>query len=285
MPFAISPLAKVSALFFAQGVVLWLLMDSFDDPGFYWRFRTVFIALNSWWALWVALHPQRTWQPWLECLVVMGATYWVPVFGDALLRFKQAYESWDPPQYVIAYQDLWAHVVLTFPLALLLRGVSRKTGWRLQAPSAAGEFGLRKFFLLTPLVALHVLAFQPMLKEFIDSRPWLGFGTHFYWTSLASLLRNFSVAIVVLGVAMWVLGPRPQNHSVRFMALGSLAMLVVTGFFTQRLVWTLYDGSFVLMIACAMAFINAVALREIGYRMVRADSEPVNDTPGKPTGI
>ena len=280
MPFAIPPFAKVLALFFAQGIVLWMLtyLSHIDYGDVVWLAGAA--TLVAWWALWLALHPERTWQPWLECLALAGAAYWVPVFCDGLLRSNRGPWAGFPPMYLIAYWVLSIQVVLTFPLALLLCGVRWTTGWRLQAATTARQVGLRGLFLLMLGVALHLAAFQPLLQEIAELKPWVDWDNLHFWS--LSLLFIAWVAIIVLGAAMLVLGPRVPKRSVLVIALGSAGLAASNIIARSEWSASLTMSARTLAVIYATAFFNAFALRAIGYRLARRPHQPAESQPSEP---
>lgn len=281
MPRAIPPFAKVLALFFVQGLVLWVLTYFQNDV-----LATFWIAgvatLVAWWALWLALHPERTWQPWLECLALAGAAYWVPIFCDGLLRdwLRPAERNYFFPPQLVSYWVVSIVAILTFPLALLLCGVRWTTGWRLQAATTARQVGLRGLFLLMMGVALHLAAFQPLLRELIDRNTWPNLNDLYFW--VICLLFNAWVAIIVLGAAMLVLGQRLRKRSVLVIALGSAGLVVSIIVARSDLQTALLISVWALATIYVTAFGNAFALRAIGYRLTRRGSQPVESQPSEP---
>ena len=280
MPFAIPPFAKVLALFSVQGIVLWVLtyFPHEEYVGVVWLAGVA--TLVAWWSMWLALHPQRTWQPWLECLALAGAAYWVPVFCDWLVRDwlrPQERDHFFPPE-ARYYLELSIVATLTFPLALLLCGVRWATGWRLQATTTARQVGLRGLFLLMLGVALHLAAFQPLLQELIEREIWPNLDAFYLWS--VALLFIVWVAMIVLGTAMLIVKQHPRKCSVLVMALGS-AGLAVSLFFvnSQRF---LLASVLALATIYVLAFGNALALRAIGYRLTSRLSQPAESQPSEP---
>jgi len=280
MPFAIPPFAKVLVLFFVQGLMLWVLtyFPNEEDVAVIWLAGMA--TLVAWWSMWLALHPERTWQPWLECLAVAGATYWVPVFCDGLLRSTRGGEPWFPPMHVVAYLVLSIQVVLTFPLALLLCGVRWATGWRLQTSITAWQVGLRGLFLLMLGLALHLAAFQPLLQELIQLKTGPVWDALYFWST--SLLLISWVAIIALGAAMLVLGPRVHKRSVLVMALGSLGLFVTATIFRKDWPGVLQFFAPGLATIYVTALGNALALRAIGYRLARRPHQPAESQASEP---
>lgn len=272
----VPPFAKVLALFFAQGIVLWMLTYFSNEEYVTVVWMAGVATLVAWWSMWLALHPQRAWQPWLECLALAGAAYWVPVFCDGLLRSTRGGEPWFPPMHVVAYLVLSIQVVLTFPLALLLCGVRWTTGWRLQAATTARQVGLRGLFLLMLGLALHLAAFQPLLQELAERKTWPNWNDLYFWS--ISLLFIAWVAIIVLGAAMLVLGPRVHKRSMAVIALGSAGLFVTTTIFSSDWPIALQVSAPGLATIYVTAFLNAFALRVIGYRLARP-SRPCTESP------
>lgn len=268
MPRTIPPFAKVMALFFVQGLALWGLKNYVNE--------SVYVAvpclaaagtLVAWWAMWLALHPERTWQPWLECLALMGATFWVPVIAGGLLHLTHVSRSWDTLVDQIVYVLLSMHVVLTFPLALLLCGVRWTTGWRLQAATTVRQVGLRGLFLLMLCVALHLAAFQPQLQEVIHHYGWPNLSDLVFW--LIFLLYLSWAAMIVLGAAMLVLGQGMPKRSALVITLGSVGLAVTNLIGMGQWPAALQASGMALITLYGLAFLNALALRAIGYRLVR----------------
>lgn len=281
MPFTIPPFAKVLALFFIQGLVLWGLKNYVNE--------SVYVAvpwmatagtLVAWWAMWLALHPERTWQPWLECLALMGATFWVPVIVGGLLHLTHVSESRNPLVDHIIYVLLSMQVVLTLPLALLLCGVRWTTGWRLQATTITRQVGLRELFLLMLCVGLHLAAFQPQAQEVIRSYDWSGFSNLVFW--LVFLLYLSWAAMIVLGAAMLVLGQGMPKRSALVIALGSLGLAVSNLIGIGEWPAALQASGMALITLYGLAFANAFALRAIGYRLVRRPRPHTESQPSEP---
>ena len=283
MPIVIPHFAKVLALFFVQGLMLWVLtyIGADDDyRGVMWAAAVGTLA--SWWAIWLALHPQRTWQPWLESLALAGAVFWVPIFCDALLRdwLRPDERNWIFPPSFIAYITVAIAAATALPMALLLCGVRWTTGWRLQPPSAARQVGLRGMFLVMLCAALHLVVFQPLLHQLLSRTSWPGWAEIYFW--LIAMLLMVWPASIVLGATMLVLGRRMPKRSVLVMVLGSVGLAAC--FLTSRSDWetSLQMVAWALAAIFVTAFVNALALRVIGYRLARPHSQPAESKPHEP---
>jgi hypothetical protein len=269
MPRAIPPFAKTLALFFVQGLILWALSFYQDDDYLSLMWLSAVGTLAAWWAIWLALHPQHTWQPWLESLALAGAVYWLPIFCDEplrdWLRSEERNRMFAPA--AIAYLTVAIAAATAFPMALLLCGVRWMTGWRLQASTTTRQVGLRGMFLVMLCAALHLLAFKPLLEPLfsLTSRP--GWGEIYFW-SIALLFMSWTASIV-LGIAMLVLGRRMPIRSVLVIAIGTAGLAATIIIRRSDLETSLQWVRWMLAAIYMTAFINALALRAIGYRLGR----------------
>lgn len=275
----VSPFAKVLALFFLQGLLLWVLTYFQNDVvAALWLAGVA--TLVAWWAMWLALHPERTWQPWLECLALAGAAYWVPIFCDGLIRdsLRPAERNYFFPPQLVSYWVVAIAAILTFPLALLLLGVRWTTSWRLQTTTTSRQVGLRGLFLLMLGVALHLATFQPLLQELVAQQQWPSLSDLPFW--LLCLLLIAWVASIVLGIAMLVLGQPIRKRGLWAMALGYVG-LVVSFFFIQRQTFLL-ASTWALIGISLPSLVTAFALRRIGYRLVSSSSRSPSSQPSEP---
>lgn len=282
MTIRVPPFAKVLALFFVQGLILWAMSYYQDDDYLSTMWMAAVGTLASWWAIWLALHPQRTWQPWLESLALAGAVFWVPIFCDALLRDWLRPEERNivfPPAFV-AYLTVAVAAATALPMALLLCGVRWTTGWRLQPPSAARQVGLRGMFLVMLCAALHLVVFQPLLHQLLSHTSWPGWAEIYFW-SIALLFLSWTASIA-LGIAMLVLGRRMPLRSVLVIALGTAGLAASVIIPRSDLETSLQWVRWSLTAIYAVAFINAFMLRLIGYRLARPDSKPLESAPSEP---
>jgi hypothetical protein len=264
------PFLKVLALFFVEGVVLWL-MSLFEE-----RMPTpvaaiwlgAFGCVVAWWSIWPALAAERGWQPWLEWLALAGACYWLPMLLDPWVR---AEERTFIPMSAVLYLLIGLGVLLSGLAAIAYLLVAKLAiGWRLESPRPTGPFGLRGMFLMVLLVSGHLAAFVAPLREasertfkFSDV---LGVG--------AVLLFMLPVIAVVLGGGGIVLSRKPLI-SMSFAGGGVLLLLgfcFVTGANEFRSILPI-------VALLVSATLQGFALRWLGYRITSRGERRFADMP------
>ncbi len=266
MPFAIPPFAKVLALFFVQGLMLWVM--TFDGDGLLFLLPcwvTAIGALVAWCAIWLILHPGRGWRPWLECLLLAGAGYWLPAWSDRLLRRAPEY----PPRvFAVSLETvlmfLSSAVVLALPLVVILWPLRWITNWRMQAPTNVNATSLRTLFLLIFVLALHLVTLLPILPP-IPEQP-----MNIIWDTWHHLAMLMQVALIVLGFACVGLGTHLARPGFVLIVFGSVTLTLL---FWQTLhIANLFDLTFGIICTIGTTYLQAAAtvftLREIGYRLV-----------------
>src|SRR5690606_23421693 len=99
---------------------------------------------------------------------------------------------------------------------------------------------------------------------------------------LIAMLLMVWPATIVLGATMLVLGRRMPKRSVLVVVLGSVGLAAC--FFTSR---SDFETSLQMVVSAlaailVTAFVNALALRVIGYRLARPHSQPAESMPHEP---
>lgn len=266
--------AKVLVLFFLQGQLVWLLS--------FWSTHVVnqvagialFGAIVAWWPLWFALHRERTWRPWLETMLLMGATFWLPLFADQWVRplINDGQNYLIPPQ-AILYLMLFYGLLFCPVVACLWLGIRQLIGWQWQSPYAV-RVSLRDFFMILAAASLHLVGFLPMLQESVHrGLPPLG-GSE--WVEIAKFTLFLSsvlasLTFIVLGSAALVVGERIQRGGLICTVLGVLGLGIATAVNQMR-----WSSGFSVDLAVAAAVISAqaaltsLALRCFGYRLAKS---------------
>jgi hypothetical protein len=208
--------------------------------------------------VWAVLHAERGWRPWLDCVALMGATYWLPVLLDPLVRDDR--DSFIPLS-LILYALVGVAVAMAPAIGLLLLPVRWISGWRLHTPGEAQPFKLSGVFLLTTLLAGHLMAFLPGLQNMVkqSNSP---FDDVEGWVIV--LLVASAVCLLTMASAALIIGGRVIVPLLLLMVpIGvGLALMMLSGQDWQAL-------RSVLIAAAAFITHNllvAFALRCFGYR-------------------
>lgn len=270
MPLPIPPFAKVLALFFAQGLVLWAM--TFSGNGLLFLLPcwvTAVGVLVAWCAIWLIFHSERGWRPWLEYILLAGAGYWLPAWSDRLLRRPPEY----PPSFFAVSLDtvlmfLSSAAVLALPLVVILWPLRWLTSWRIQAPGSASAPSLRTLFLFVFCLTLHLVTLLPIIPP-IPEQP-----TDIVWGAWHHLAMLMQVALIVLGFACVGLGTHLARQGFVLVVIGSVTL---TFLFWQTLyIANLFDLIFGIACTIATTYLQAVvtafALRMMGYRLISMPS-------------
>jgi hypothetical protein len=268
MPLLHDPFLKVLAISFAQGLILWGI-SLFADPLPDWVslvWAGVFGSIVAWWSIWLALS-ERGWQPWLEWLALMGASYWLPVLLDPWVRHD--HDAFIPLS-MILYAVLAFSVLVSSPVALVFMLIARLgIGWRLESRWPVQKFGLRGMFLLMLVVSGHLMAFLVPLRKMVENRE---FGLDDAAGIGLLTLFMMPVVAVVLGGSGFVLSRNP---------LVSL-ILLSAGVFTLLVIYFVTNNSnlgplLAILSLVVYSLLQALALRWLGYRITgrRERREPL----------
>jgi hypothetical protein len=252
------PFLNVLALFFAEGILLWgvsLLEENLlEFVSAIWL--GAFGSVIGWWVIWPALAAERGWRPWLNWLALMGASYWLPVALDRLVRPA---ENGFIPLSGILYLVLGLAVALNGLPALVYLLIARiGFGWRLESPGSSQPFGLRGMFLMTVLVAGHLAAFLLLLRESTERPPKLN-----DFAGLGALaLFLLPVIAVVLGSSGLILARAPFTSAIT----ASVGTLLLLGFALVTHGPPVQAALMIVSLLVASA-LQALALRWLGYRI------------------
>jgi hypothetical protein len=265
--------AKVLLLFFVQGLALWGVTFVAADEHARWFFPFCFGvagAVICWWAIWLGFHAERTWQPWLETLALMAATFWLPVFCDGFIRSHvQASGSVFLPPEALFYLLLYVSVLTVLVLGLALRVVRWLTRFTLTSTVGSPRPSLLGLFALTALVAGHLMAFLPFVRNLKEISHWPTSDDWTFWLFAEGLAA--SATAMMLGIATAIMDRGNVWRGIIGALLGWVALLgILIG-------WEQFDqpeftaGTIGIVV---QAVIIAFVLRHLGYRLGRAPQTP-----------
>jgi hypothetical protein len=271
---ALRQFAKVLLLFFMQGSLLWGGSFVAADEHASWVFTFCFGvagAVICWWAIWLGFHAERTWQPWLETLALMAATFWTPVFCDGFVRSDEHGGDSFFPIEGLFYLLLALSVPTVLVLGLTLRLVRWLTRFSLSSTIESPPLRLLGLFALTALVAGHLMAFLPFVRNLKEVSDWPTSADWRFWLYAEGLAA--STTAVVLGISAAIMGRNNVGRGIIGALLGWIALLV-TIMWQQPIAQQLVPFAVGTVGIVVEAVIIAFGLRTLGYRLGRAKQTP-----------